>query len=425
MFLSLDENLIVRNISDTPTSVAGQSSRLSDKTYDWDSLLGKRIPQTMMLDTDFKTKTPDQMRVAIVCNWDDKCGISTYSNYLVGAMKEKVAALKVFSDLRPDRSVDAEAIVEVEDCWERGGNLLPLADRILDWSPDLVLVQHEFGIFPNAFRYAQFMQSMRSVPTVTCMHSVYRHLDKLVYSEAVPNIIVHTQQAADALREMGNSSRVFVIPHGCVQPTETDEIWNIMHTPYTIMQFGFGFRYKGVDRALQAVSHLVHNDPKFKNLYYFYLCSSNSHNQIANQEYCDYLMTLAKELNIRDNIAIVTKYQSDKMLNLYLRLAKMVVFPYLINEDNMVYGSSGAVRLAMAAKRPVIASESHLFDDLEGIVPRPKDHLELASEIDSIFSNSKHRDHLVAKSSQYVTGNSWDVVVQRYLEVYNQIVAAR
>lgn len=188
------------------------------------------------------------------------------------------------------------------------------------------------------------------------------------------------------------------------------------------MQFGFGFRYKGVDRALKAVSHLVHNDPKFKNLYYFYLCSSNDHNQILNQEYCDYLANLASELGIKENVAIVMKYQSDKMLDLYLRLAKIVIFPYIMGEDNTVYGSSGAARLAMAAKRPVITSESHLFDDLEGIVPRPKDHLELAKEIDEIFSNSIYKKSIIGRCSHFIANNSWDDAADKYLALYNEVI---
>lgn len=425
MFLSFDANLIVRNVSDTPITVPDQQSRQADKDYLWDSLVGRRIPSTMIQPDDFKIRTTNELRVAVVCNWDDKCGISTYSGYLVNAMASKVGAIKVFSEYRTDPSPRSPTVIDVEECWTRGDSLLALAQKINDWSPDLVLIQHEFGIFPNAFRFMQFIQSLRHVPTAVCMHSVYRHLDKLLYAEAVPNIIVHTQQAKDTLREMGNTSNITVIPHGCVQPGETSELWNIMHSPYTVMQFGFGFRYKGVDRALRAIAHLIESDPKFKNLYYFYLCSSNAHNQFANQEYCDYLMNLADELGIRDNVAIVMKYQSDKMLNLYLRLAKLVVFPYLINDDNMVYGSSGAVRLAMAAKKPVIVSESHLFDDLEGVAPRPTDHIQLAKEIDEVFSNAKKRNELVDRTTRYIGANSWEFCVGQYLAVYNQIVGSR
>lgn len=235
MYVLFDKNLIARAVSDSFVSVEGLTSREVNNEHKWESVVGKRIPHTMLVPSYFKVKPSDQLRVAVVCNWDDKCGISTYSNYLVNAMKIKVSALKVFSEARPDRSIDPETPIDVEDCWIRGENLLPLAEKLLEWSPDFIIIQHEFGIFPNAFRFMQFLQAIKSIPTVTCMHSVYRHLDKLVYSESIPNIIVHTQQAKSVLEEMGNSSKVFVIPHGCVQTVETDEVWNIMHNPYTIM----------------------------------------------------------------------------------------------------------------------------------------------------------------------------------------------
>jgi len=420
MFISFDNNLVVRHISDIELFANGQTCRKADNKYNWESLLGKRIPKSMLLKSDFKHKPVNEIRVAMICNWKDQCGISTYSDYLAHALQDKVARLKVFSET--SSRIPPSEKFEIEDCWTRGESLLDLADRILDWEPDLVITQHEFGIFPNAFFYMQLMQHLKKIPNVTAMHSIYRHTDKLIYTESIPNIVVHTEEAKQLLEDLGNSSKVFVVPHGCTQSEKSDEIWNIMHNPYTVMQFGFGFRYKGVDRALHALSHLVHSDPKFKNIYYFYLCSSNSHNEISNQEYCDYLMDLAKKLDIRRNVAIITKYQSDKMLNLYLRLAKIVIFPYLVNDDNMVYGSSGAVRLAMSSKRPVIASESHLFDDIEGIVPRPADHLSLAKEIDEIFSNSAYKNTLVEKSSQFVLDNSWESVADKYLALYNELV---
>lgn len=422
MYVLFDKNLVVKVVSDTKVATSSLEQRLVSGNVNWENLVGKRLPNSLMLPTDYRRKDTKDLRVAFVCNWADKCGISTYSDYLVKAMVSQVASIKVFSEIDGDHYDTREDGFEVDRCWHRGENLLHLADKIKAWGPDLIIMQHEYGIFPNAFHFMQFMQSIKDIPSAVCMHSVYRHLDKLVYSDVIPNIIVHTEQAKSTLSELGNTSNVFIVPHGCAQPDDKSEIWNIMSSPYTLMQFGFGFRYKGVDRVLRAVSHLVHTDPKFKNLYYFYLCSTNSHNNIANQEYTDYLLNLADELKIRENISIVVKYQTDKMLNLYLRMAKIIVFPYIVNGDNMVYGSSGAVRLAMAAGRPVICSESHLFDDLEGVLPRPSNDLELAREIDEIFSNDAHRNGILDRSSEYVQSNSWENTAKKYLDVYNQIV---
>lgn len=418
-YLSYDKNYIVRSISTSPLTAEGQKSLeiVSDDNLSY--LIGRKVPYDMLSSEDLNKKENSELRVAIVCNWNDKCGISTYTQYLVDAMKGKVSDLRIFSETTDDQTGEDEEFVS--RCWSRGENLLPLAEQILDWNPDYIIIQHEFGIFPNAFHFMQFMEAIDKVPYVVAMHSVYEHLDKLVYIESCKNIVVHSEAGRKSLKRLGNTSNIEVIPHGCIDMQNTDELWNIMQSPYTLMQFGFGFGYKGVDRVIRAVSHLKKTDPKFENLFYFYLCSTNSHNLVSHNDYYGKLIALAEEEGVRDNIAIFRKYQTEEMLSLYLRLAKAVVFPYIVNGDNKVYGASGAIRIAMAHGKPVIASESHLFDDLEGVVPRPTNYLDLAAEIDEIFSNDEHRSGIVAKSKDYVLGNSWGESADRYLMQYSKI----
>jgi len=43
----------------------------------------------------------------------------------------------------------------------------------------------------------------------------------------------------------------------------------------------------------------------------------------------------------------------------------------------------------MANGIPVIASDSHLFDDLEGVVPKAHDTMTLADEIAKVFEKSR------------------------------------
>tara|TARA_B100001778_G_scaffold334019_1_gene344012 strand:- start:1208 stop:2527 length:1320 start_codon:yes stop_codon:yes gene_type:complete len=420
LYLSYDKNFIVRSVSTSPVVAEGQTSKRIVGDDNLRQLVGRKVPYDMLDPQDFNIKDTSELRVAVVCNWNDKCGISTYTGYLVEAMKGKVAEMRIFSEHTDDQTQEDEEFVE--RCWTRGESLLPLAEQILDWNPDFVIIQHEFGIFPNAFRFMQFTEALNGTPYVVAMHSVYEHLDKLVYTEACKNIIVHSKDAKETLERLGNTRQIDVIPHGCITADETDELWNIMRSPYTIMQFGFGFEYKGVERAIQAVAHLKRTDPKFENLFYFFLWSTNSHNLATQSDYYDKLIKLAEEEGVRDNIAILKKYQSERMLNLYLRLAKMVVFPYVVNGDNKVYGASGAIRIAMAHGKPVVASDSHLFDDLEGVIPRPKDHLELAQVIDEIFSDDERRNEVVRAGINYVQTHSWDYSADRYLELYAKIM---
>ncbi len=215
-----------------------------------------------------------------------------------------------------------------------------------------------------------------------------------------------------------------MIPHGCVKfrPEDTTELWNIFQTPYALMQFGFGFFYKGVDRVLDAIHHLKTSQEKFKDIFYVYLCSDNPHTSVVHTQYYNHLLAKIDSLGLHDNAVIIRKFQTEQTINAYLRTAKIALFPYSQDPKNTVYGASGAIRVAMANNCPVIASSSHMFDDLEGVLPRPADHLELAKAIDKIFSNEKYRKGLLERQANYMTENTWEVTAERYLALYQKIV---
>ena len=356
-----------------------------------------------------------KLRVAVVCNWRQACGISTYSKFLVDSFRPHVKELKIFSEY--EGVTDYDLLENVDRCWRRGESLEWLGISLKNWKPDVVLIQHEFGVFPSASHWLCLLHQLENIPYVVTLHSVYEHLDKTLHTLPIKNIVVHSDSAKDNLRRLEHDQPISVIPHGCVVMDDVVELWNTFRTPYTVLQFGFGFSYKGVDRAIEAVSYLRRNDPKFKDIFYCYLCSQSDNAKHTHRSYVDYLNEKIKELDVSSNVAIIQKYNSDKAINYYLRTAKLAIFPYMSDPNNVVYGASGAIRIAMANKVPVIASSSHMFDDIDGVVPRPGSAIELAKEIDEVFSNGKHRQGVLERSSHYIEANEWSKIAQKYVEV--------
>jgi glycosyltransferase involved in cell wall biosynthesis len=415
MYVACDENNVIMAVADTPITITGLTTHKFKEIpkKEWSKWIGKSLVEK-------RKKEADSLRIAFICNWNDPCGISTYSKYLLEAIRPKVKEIAVFSEIVTEpTSEDEEFVVR---CWKRGESMKQAINQVLAWKPDFVIVQHEFGIFPKATFFLQMLQMLEKTPYIVTVHSVYEHLDKSVCTSAIKNIVVHSHQGEQVLRKLGNNSRVFVIPHGCVRYEEKDrtELWNIFHTPYALVQFGFGFFYKGVDVVLDAVAHLKTSQPdKYKDIFYLYLCSDNSHANHIHAQYYNFLLKKVEDLGIEDNTAIIRKFQSDQALNSYLRTAKIALFPYVINPHNTVYGASGALRVAMANGIPVIASNSHLFDDMEGVIPRPTNYIELAKEIDRIFSSHVHKESLLGRINNYIEQNTWPVTADRYLKLYN------
>jgi glycosyltransferase involved in cell wall biosynthesis len=417
MYVSYDKNNVITAVSGFPFSANGQNIKKLNLSKDTDinKLVGKEIYNKAK-------KAVKGLRVAAICNWGDACGIATYSKFLLDEIKKKVADLHIFSEIVP-QEMSPEA--NVTRCWKRGHSPVELLAKLKAYDPDFVIIQHEFGIFPKAGHFLQLLQGLDQYPYVLTLHSVYEHLDKSVCTSAVKNIVVHTNEGMEVLRKTGNNNNIFVVPHGCVKIEAEDrtELWNIFQTPFAIIQFGFGFYYKGVDTALEAVSILKKKNPeKYKEIFYCYLCSENPHANAIHTNYYNFLMDKTRELDIVDNVAIIRKFQTEQTLNHYLRTAKLALFPYRSDPNNVVYGASGATRIAMANGCPIIGGKNHQFDDLEGVIPRAGTAEELAFEIDKVFSDEKHRNSIIGRCQKYISDNTWDKCADKYLALYEQVL---
>lgn len=416
-YILTDENDIIKGIFDREISKTNDSPGhlyKTNKINNLDNAIGKKIG----------TMNPSDMKIAVICNWRTPCGISTYSKYLVDALKTKVKEIKIFSEIEEKADTSHDNEENVSRCWKRGENLQELAKQIKKYKPNFVLIQHEFGIFPKATHYLKLIQELESTPYAVVLHSVYKsHLDKTIFTSVAKNIIVHSNSGKDALLNLGHTNnKIYTIPHGCVEFENVQELWNTFQTPYAIVQFGFGFFYKGVDRAIEAIGILKQRDPKFKDIFYCYLCSESANAQGIHLEYQQHLEKIIEKFDLYENVAIIRKYNSDEIINNYLRTAKLALFPYVTNPNNIVFGASGAIRVAMANNCPVIASESHMFDDLDGVIPKPTSAEELADEIDKVFSNELYKLNLLKNNKNYIKDNNWDNTADKYLNCIKDIL---
>lgn len=339
-------------------------------------------------------------RVALVSVWDVPCGISTYSGYLWEHLKTYVSEWAIFAE-REEGYTDSPGVYR---CWRRGEPLTELIGKLKEYDPDIIYVQHEYGYFPKASHWISFMGAMQGRNVVVTLHSVYRHPDKTVVEAAIPKIIVHTNAAKTILEdEKRVPGELTVIPHGC-PPLAPGRHWNLYGSAHTILQFGFGFPYKGWDNALRVVAEVKRTHP---DVFYTGLLSERNAGQCS--PFLGDLNRQARELGISENIGLIQGFQSDESLDAYLRTNKVALFPYRDNGAHTVYGCSGAARVAMSKGIPVIASGVPLFDDLEGVLPRPTSIEGWTQAVLEAFDNPD-----VSRQDAFLEQNSWVNVAERY-----------
>jgi hypothetical protein len=187
---------------------------------------------------------------------------------------------------------------------------------------------------------------------VVALHSVYEHLDKTICTAPDPRGGGPQQEGqGTSCASAATRMPVFVVPHGCFRfPDDASELWNIFHNAVHHRPVRLRLPLQGRrPRAGGRQPPEEERTPSSRDIFYCYLCSENPHNcHICTTSTSTYLQELAGKLGIADNVAVIRGYQDEKIINTYLRTAKLAIFPYKNNPDNVVYGASGAIRIAMA-----------------------------------------------------------------------------
>ena len=372
-------------------------------------------PQNLMLNYKFNkefikinNRKIEDLKIALVTNYSTKCGISTYSEDLWPFIKNKCKQGHIFAEY--DNKNNTE---DITYCWKRGESLQYLVKSLKEYNPDIILIQHEFGLWPNASYWLSLMNQLNDYRVIVIMHSIYHHKDKTICEAAMPEIITHLEGGYKVLKfEKQIPGKVHIIPHGCYTSLETDRLWNYYKSNHTFVQFGFGFDYKGYDIAIKAVKILKE---KYNDVFFTALFSESSHNILGHQALYNRLMDMIDEYKLQENVAIIRGFQSEQTLDSYLRTNKVAVFPYKSHPEHEVWGASGAARFAMSKGIPVITSNINHFSDLD--VLKADNEIELANKLDLLFNDNLLWEKQKNLQLEYVYNNTWEKIANKYIEI--------
>jgi glycosyltransferase involved in cell wall biosynthesis len=362
-------------------------------------------------------KDAKDLKIALVSNYGTKCGIGTYSKFLYKELINFIGDYKIFSEIQNKEDLEFNIPNDkIIPCWKRGESLSELIKQIKLYDPDIILIQHEWGLFPNARYMISMMTSLSSYRIITTMHSIFHHKDKTIVEAALPEIIVHLSGAKNVLKnEKKLSSKVYTIPHGCFPCVDKTKLWNFYKSDHTFLQFGFMFRYKNFENSIKSVSILKE---KYDDIFFTGLLSESPFAKLDHEMYYNELKQLINDLDIQENVGLIRGYQSEEVLNSFMRTNIAAVFPYMVDGEHACYGSSGAAPTVMASNIPVITSSAHHFQDLPSIKADSPE--EIAKELDKLFSNETLIKLQVEKQNLYLESNSWKNIAEKYVAVFEK-----
>ena len=371
-----------------------------------------------------------------------QCGIATFTSDLVKALEDTVQLTPPFSGtaqfwvtvvpMNDGSSYEYPTSVAFSLDQEDLDGYLMAADRINALRPDVVSVQHEYGIFGGTSG-AFLLSLLRGVtaPVVITLHTVLEHpspdqqavLEELAVLSSA--IVVMSHRALSILERQGvPREKLRFIPHGAPKiERHSDEEKRALGvgTRPLVLTFGLMGRSKGLEQAIRALPAIVRQHP---DALYLILGATHPHVLKAEGErYREELWTLARTLGVDQNLRMDNQFVSPEALEQYMAAADIYLTPY----PNPAQITSGTLAYAVGNGKAVVSTPywyaQELLTDGRGCLVPFHDPQAMAEAITALLDDPQERVELGRRAGAYGMAMQWPKVASAYLKVLTEVAA--
>jgi len=364
-----------------------------------------------------------------------KCGIATFT-------KDVTSAINL---LNPSALAEIMAVVKegeiLEFPWEVKykifkndlNSYLQAANYINNSECDLVLVEHEFGIFGGKCGeyLIPFLETIKKPKVMTC-HTVIEDPKNewgLVFQRlvgVVNSFIVMTQNSAKKLIDLYgiNKNKITVIPHGTPDISynsgEKYKKKRKLTDRIILGNINLLSENKGIDYTIEAVAKIVKKYPKV-----LYFIIGQTHPGVLardGEKYRNSLTKKIKKLGIKKNVRFVNKYLSSDELVEWLKIIDIYITPYLEKQQSC----SGALAYAVGAGKSCISTKylyaKEILGEGRGILVPFKSSEAISKAVLKILDNPEERKIMETKAYKYGRFMTWSSVALQHLDLFLEVI---
>lgn len=356
-----------------------------------------------------------------------QCGLATFAAALFRGLKD-VGVNRAGVIQMQESDVFAKSS-EIVAQWRAGSvqSRIDVARAINSF--DVLLLQHEFGIFPGNDG-SEVLQLLRDVhiPVLVTMHTV--PLVPTVSQRNIFEALLRRADAAVAMTDVAHQrcldvfdvrpDKVVTIPHGATVPERTNLPAS---TDVSLLTWGLLGPGKGVEWVIDALAMLPDLRERVQ-----YTVAGETHPKVkANdgEQYREMLKRRAELLGVSQQVVFDDQYRSlPSLLNL-INESSCVVLPY--DSDDQI--TSGVLVDAVSAGRPVIATKFphavELLSDGAGIVVPHRDSVSLAHAIRTVATNEDVLKEMAAATWPLAEEHRWPSIAAKYVDLAVQVLSTK
>ncbi|WFT80313.1 glycosyltransferase [Methylobacterium sp. CB376] len=418
-------------IDDLAARMRSVFAQRSDHTTLQKSLRGQQTVSTMtwtaasemikaFVDRIDGTMPSKKLKLGWVSTWNTRCGIATYSEFLVSHLPENWFDITIFSNhwdtLRPDSGN------VVRNWTDRRENLDRLLIDVKEQGIDVVVFQYNYGFHTlqaladavsalSAMGVDSYVFFHKTAPAVSDgeLESIAAHAD--AFAKAT-RLVVHSVNDVNRLKQFGLVDNVVKIPHGVMRPTGFDpasvrRFLNLGDVGPVIGCYGFLLPPKGILELILAFSVLLGQYPDA-----LLLLVNALHPAPEAEEELERCRSLIATLGLADRVIMITDFLEDQETHLLLQACDVIAFPYQHSGES----ASGAVRYGLSALRPVVTTPLALFDDVRDLVHQASgcSPFEVAEAIRGVLADPDLAAALRARQERWIGQHEWSVIAERF-----------
>jgi glycosyltransferase involved in cell wall biosynthesis len=359
-----------------------------------------------------------------------RCGIATFTRDVHQSLESARPRLRceVFAMTDQGGPYDYPPEVAFEIAEQRPIDYRAAAARITDTRPDVVFVQHEFGIYGgSAGEHLLLLLEAIDRPVVSLLHTVLDHPDadqRRVFDRLIARssqLIVMAEHGRVILRDTWGvpDDKITVIPHGApdlpLRPTTPFKKKLGLAGRDVLFSFGLLSPNKGLESVIRALPAIAEVRP---NVLYQVLGATHPH-LIAREgeRYRISLLKLARELGVEDHLRLTDEYADTRRLLDYLQAADIYLTPYL----KAAQITSGTLSYAAALGVPIVSTPfwhaRELLGDGGGRLVPFRDSEAIGREVIELLEHPDQREALRKRLYSRGRKTIWSCFAERSLSV--------
>lgn len=308
--------------------------------------------------------------------------------------------------------------------------------------PDIVCVQHEFGLWGEwdedlvddySVPFVRALaEELPATPLICTLHTI-RPSPPDREREVLARLVEHTKATVVMARtgamilmdDYGVArDKIVSIPHGVPvveqRPRRYFKRRLGVEGRTIICTLGMLDRRKGIEYAIAAMPSVVKQHPDA-----LYLIVGETHPEVrkrTGEGYRNELRRLVRDLGMTSHVRFVNTYLSDRELIDYLQASDIYLTPYL---DRMQI-TSGTLAFAVGTGRAIVSTPyPHATEALaegRGLLAEFRSADSISRCLLRFLDDPEYRRDAERRTGEYGQDTAWPLVGQRYAELFNRVV---